>query len=382
VRHSPPAIGLTLAVSLNYKFMQLEQTTHPVLFASSGARDKTILITGAGGSIGSALAKTIAKSRPDRLILLENSEHSLYQIEMELAALPGGPICIPILGDICDVAFLDNLFEKYGPDIVYHAAALKHVSLMEKNPLAALRSNGIGTFNLAGASIRYDSATFVMISTDKAVNPHSVMGASKRLAELSMLHLSGSRTKMTVLRLGNVWGSTGSVVPLFLQQISRGGPVTVTHPDVSRYFLSLAETVDLILAVANLDGAEGIFVPEIGQPVKLVEVARQLIESAELNSKTEIPILFTALAPGEKLAEDLISSRETVEPSGAPRLRRIVLRETLPIDFEAQIKRLATAIERYDLRAAFEITCQLVPEYRPSDWLLKSLPQPQVQEKA
>jgi FlaA1/EpsC-like NDP-sugar epimerase len=361
--------------------MQLEQTTHPLQLVSSVAADKAVLVTGAGGSIGSALVKAAAISRPGQLILLENSEHNLYQIEMELAAQPGCPSCVPVLGDICDVALLDSLFEKYRPDIVYHAAALKHVSLMENNPLAALRSNAIGTSRLAQTAIRYDSAALVMISTDKAVNPHSVMGASKRLAELSMLQLNNSRTKMKILRLGNVWGSAGSVVPLFLQQISRGGPVTVTHPDVSRYFVSLAEAVDLILAVASLEGAEGIFVPEIGQPVKIVDVARQLIESANSNPRTQIPILFTALAPGEKLAEELTSSRETAEPSGDSGLRRIMPREAPPIDFDAHFKKLAEAVERYDLLTSLEITRHLVPEYRPSDWLLKSLHRPQVQEK-
>jgi len=336
---------------------------------------KNILVTGAGGYIGSALVRSLATSSAGQLILLDNSERNLYQIELELAAIPNCPPHLPILGDLCDSALLEDLLEKNRPEFVYHAAALKHVPLMEKNPIAAVRTNAIGTHKLAEYVSRYSVNKLIMISTDKAVNPLSIMGASKRIAELALLHSnnSGTKTRMKSLRLANVWGSTGSVVPLFQQQILQEGPVTITHQGASRYFLNLSETVDLILALASLDDAEGVFVPKVGEPVKITEVARKLIETADPSASKAIPIVFTGLRPGEKLTEELISVAETVEPTPDSRLLRVLNVRTPPPDFDAQMRKLAEAVNQHDLAAVFETCSRLVPEYRPSEYLLGSL---------
>lgn len=251
-----------------------------VVRLSAANAGKTILLTGAGGSIGSALARAILASGPRLLLLLDHSEHNLHHIHTELAAISGGAPSIPILGDVCDDALLANIFAAHRPDTVYHAAAFKHVPLMETNPLAAVRNNALGTYKLATAAIEHRLPHLIMVSTDKAVNPHSVMGASKRIAELILLALSHQGTPMRAVRLGNVLGSQGSVVPRFLQQIVQGGPVTVTHPEVSRYFLTLLESVEVILQVASLEDGGGIFLPELGQPVKILDLAGYLIRNA------------------------------------------------------------------------------------------------------
>jgi FlaA1/EpsC-like NDP-sugar epimerase len=331
------------------------------------------LLTGAGGCIGSALVKAIATANARLLILLDQSEHNLYRIEMELAAVPDCPPHVPILGDVCDTALLNEIFERYHPEIIYHAAAMKHVPLMEKNPIAAVRNNAIGTSLLAQAANRHGAEALVMISTDKSVNPRSIMGASKRVAELCLLRWNTVQTAMKALRLANVWGSTGSVVPLFQEQISRGGPVTVTHPEAHRFFLTINQTVDLVLGVAALGGIGGIFVPEVGAPVKITDVARQLMDNQAEIPQTEIPILFTGLRPGEKMTEELSFAGETPEPSGDPRIRRIVGREIPPVQFDAQIRRLEEVVRQYDFPAVLDTLCKLVPEYRASEWLLNSV---------
>lgn len=331
---------------------------------------RTILLTGAGGCIGSALAKTIVTSDPRLLILLDHSEHNLHQIQIELAAIPGCAAHIPILGDICDGALLTEIFKRYRPDIVYHSAAFKHVPLMETNPVAVVRNNVLGTSILAKAADEHEVARLIMISTDKAVNPQSVMGASKRVAELVLLRWSNARSQMKVVRLGNVRGSQGSVVPLFLQQISRGGPVTVTHPDVSRYFLTLSEAVELVLAAAPLEGGGSIFIPELGEPVKILDLARHLIRTAGFEPEKDIPIIFTGLRPGDKMAEELVSARESLEPSPDRRLYRVSSPGMSPGGFDAAITELAESVHQRDLAALLEMLCRMVPEYRPSESLL------------
>src|SRR6266849_2704789 len=263
---------------------------------------KTVLITGAGGCIGSALAKAIVNSGAGLVILLDHSEQNLYEIHMELNASASGAPHVPILGDISDDALLAEVLERYRPDTIYHAAAFKHVPLMEENPIAVIRNNVLGTWALAKAALRNDVARLLMISTDKAVNPHSAMGAAKRVAELVLLRFSSSRTRMSALRLGNVRGSHGSVLPLFQQQLDRGGPLTVTHPESRRYFLSLQETVGLILAAAALGEDASILVPELGEPVKIVDLAKRLMQEAGRDGAAQTEIVFTALRPGDKLS--------------------------------------------------------------------------------
>ncbi len=332
---------------------------------------ENILVTGAGGCIGSALVRTLAKSNVRRLILLDNAEHELHEIE---CALCSNEDCIPhtaILGDICDAALLAEVFEEHRPHTVFHAAAFKHVPMMERNPLAAIHNNAFGTLALARAAAQYGSEQLVMISTDKAVNPRSVMGVSKRLAELILIHHRKRNTRMKAVRLGNVLGSRGSVVPLFAEQIARGGPITVTHPDVRRYFVTLSEAVDIIVAVADENDA-GIFVTEVEEPIKILDLARQLIKEVGSTAEKEIRIVFTQLRPGEKLREEMVSESESTEPAHDKRLRRIQGPQADSDLFDTQIEDLARIVERRDLAALVCALVRLVPEYKPSELLLSS----------
>lgn len=333
---------------------------------------ENIFITGAGGCIGSALVLKLAKSPARRLILLDSAEHELHEIECALNSVED---CIPhsaVLGDICDAALLAELFEEYRPQTIYHAAAFKHVAMMERNPLAAIRNNAFGTLTLARIAAQFNAKQLVMISTDKAVNPRSVMGASKRLAELILLRLGNSSTRMKAVRLGNVLGSRGSVAPLFTEQIARGGPVTVTHPDASRYFMTLNEAVEIIVAAANEDGA-GIFVAQVGEPIKIISLARQLIKAAGFSPEKDIAIVFTQLTPGEKLSEEMVSGGGcSTEPARDARLARIKSAQITAAAFDAQIQDLARIVERRNLNMLAECLVRLVPEYEPSELVLSA----------
>jgi len=334
---------------------------------------QTVLITGAGGCIGSALAKAIVNSGTGLVVLLDHSEQNLYEIHMELNAGTSGALHVPILGDILDHALLDEILEKHRPDTVYHAAAFKHVPLMEENPIAVIRNNVLGTLALAKAALRNDVARLLMISTDKAVNPHSAMGAAKRVAELVLLRFGSSRTRMSALRLGNVKGSHGSVLPLFQQQLERGGPLTVTHPESRRYFLSLPETVDLILAAAALGEDAGILVPELGEPVKIVDLAKQVIQEAGRDGAAQTEIVFTALRPGDKLSEELVSARERTEPTGDSRLWRVKSAPIAPDALDSAVQAISEGVRLRNLAILLEALCGIVPEYQPSQTLLSRL---------
>jgi FlaA1/EpsC-like NDP-sugar epimerase len=338
-------------------------------------RSANILITGAGGCIGSALAESFANSGARNLILLDHAEHELHEIGLALSAVEGCAPHVAVLGDICDAALLAEVFKEHRPDVIYHAAAFKHVAMMEANPLAAIRNNVMGTMTLARVAREYESAQLVMVSTDKAVNPRSVMGVSKRIAELVLLRWNGIRTQMKAVRLGNVLGSRGSVAPMFRQQIARGGPVTVTHPDASRYFLTLREVVELILATATVEG--GVFVPEPSEPVKIVDLARGMIRKAGFEPDVGMPITFTKLFPGEKLAEEMIFASETVEATGDSRLQRVRGAAIAAGEFDIKIARLVESVELRDLPALVATLVRIVPEYVPSELLL-GLPKPLV----
>jgi FlaA1/EpsC-like NDP-sugar epimerase len=335
--------------------------------------EKTILLTGAGGWIGSALAKSLVASAPRRLILLDHSERNLHQLVMELATVPNGAPHAAILGDVTDRALLAEIFEKDRPQIVYHTAAFKHVPLLESNPLAAVRNNAIGTARLARAAIEHEVMKLIMISTDKAVNPCSVVGASKRVAELALERWRGVGCEMKALRLGNVLASFGSVVPLFLEQISRGGPVTVTDHEASRYFLSLHEAVELVLGVAELNDSNCIFIPDLGEPIKILELARQLIQRAGRRPEIDIPIVFTGLRPGDKMTEELISASETSEATADGRLLRVSGPAIAPAEFDAAIAQLAVDVGAHDVTSLLETLSRLVPEFVPSETVLSQL---------
>jgi FlaA1/EpsC-like NDP-sugar epimerase len=330
---------------------------------------KTILVTGAGGSIGSALAKAIIPLEPRRLILLDSSERNLNEIDLDLASKVDCNLYVPVLGDICDTSLLSEIFQRYCPEVVYHAAAFKQVPLMENNPLAVVQNNALGTNTLARISRKEGATILVMVSTDKAVNPISIMGASKRVAELALLRWNNSGTQMSSVRLGNVLGSQGSVVPRFLQQISRGGPVTVTHPDVSRYFLTIDEAVELILLASGLEEGGGIFVPQLGSPAKILDLALQLIRDARSKCGKDIPVVFTGLRPGDKLSEEFLSRNESAEPTTDGRLFRVRTQDTLNGRFDVYLEELSRSVDQRNLASMLETLCTIVPDYRPSELL-------------
>lgn len=333
---------------------------------------RRILLTGAGGSIGSALAKTVIGLEPRLLILLDNSERNLHEIDLELASAIDRNSYKSVLGDICDATLLAELFQRYHPEIVYHAAAFKHVPLMERNPFAAVRNNALGTADLARMAQQEGVASFVMVSTDKAVNPISIMGASKRVAELALLRLNSPKNHMSAVRLANVLGSQGSVVPTFLSQISRGGPVTVTHPDVCRYFLTMDEAVELILLASALEESGGIFVPQVGAPVKILDIALELISHAESKSGKDIPVTFTGLRAGDKMSEEFLFQDESTKQTIDPRLLRVKTSEIPADTLAVQIERLSKSVEARNLDSMIETLCQIVPGYRPTDLLSPS----------
>ena len=330
-----------------------------------------MFITGAGGCIGSALAKRLISSGAKGVVLLDHSEQNPYEIHTQLSDA-GSSVHIPILGDIADKALLDELLEKYRPGTIFHAAAFKHVPLMETNPVAVVRNNILGTWTLASTALQHDVDQILMISTDKAVNPRSVMGAAKRVAELVLLRLSNPETHMSALRLGNVRGSNGSVVPLFQQQIQRGGPVTVTHPDSRRYFLSLAETMDLILSATTLNQDAAILIPELGAPVKILDLANDLIRESG-SPAASVEIVFTGLRPGDKLTEDLVSATEWLEATSHSKLKKVNGPQSATKRLDSAIQAISEGVRTRNLAVLVDALCEVVPEYEPSETLLALL---------
>jgi len=281
--------------------------------------NKSVMVTGAGGSIGSELCRQIMKYNPYNLILFERYENNLFEIDKELGEYKknanNGDAHItitPVIGDITDIISLEHVFSRYRPQIIFHAAAHKHVPLMEYNPIEAVKNNIIGTKNIIDFASRYSAENFVMISTDKAVNPTSVMGATKRVAEfLTTTKNTSSDTKFTTVRFGNVLGSNGSVIPTFKQQIKNGGPITVTHPDIKRFFMLIPEAVQLVLLAASSGNGGEIFVLDMGEPIKIGALAENLIRLSGFIPDKEIKIKYTGLRPGEKLYEELFDKTET-----------------------------------------------------------------------
>jgi FlaA1/EpsC-like NDP-sugar epimerase len=283
---------------------------------------RTVLVTGAGGSIGSELCRQIARFAPARIVMFDVSEYALYTIEQEFRDHRQKTQVVPVIGDAKDEARVAQVFQRYAPEVVFHAAAYKHVPMMEnENAAEAVMNNVRGTLVVARAARAARARKFVLVSTDKAVNPTNVMGATKRLAELCCQGLKGdSATEFVIVRFGNVLGSTGSVIPRFRDQIARGGPVTVTHPDIERYFMSIAEAAQLVIQAGLMGRSGEIFVLDMGEPVKIVELARQLIRLSGY-TEDEIGISFTGLRPGEKLYEEVLADAETTLPTPHPKLR-------------------------------------------------------------
>ena len=281
---------------------------------------KRVLVTGAGGSIGSELARQIAKCNPALLLLLDMAETPLFEINQELDDLSPNTKRVSIFADIKHGDLLDKIFDQYKPDRVYHAAAYKHVPMNEAHPVEAVFNNVLGTLHVVRSAIRSKVEKLVLISTDKAVRPSSVMGATKRCAELLLQHMRGQGPKFIAVRFGNVLESAGSVVPIFRRQIARGGPLTVTHPDVERYFMTIPESVELVLQAGAIGTGGEIFILDMGKPIKIVDLARNMIELSGMEFGRDIEIRYTGLRPGEKLTEELVADGEDVTPTAIPKV--------------------------------------------------------------
>ncbi len=300
---------------------------------------KTILITGAGGSIGSELCRQIIKYNPSRMVLFDIYENNLYDIELELKSIYKHIEIDAIVGSVRDLKKLESVFETYNPYLVFHAAAHKHVPLMENSPLEAIKNNVFGTYNVANCADKYKARKMILISTDKAVNPTNIMGATKRLCEMIIqVKNKTSKTEYAAVRFGNVLGSNGSVVPLFKKQISEGGPVTVTHKDIIRYFMTIPEAAQLVLQAMSYAKGGEIFVLDMGEPVKIYDLAVSLIKLSGYEPDIDIPIVFTGLRPGEKLYEELLMKEEGLQKTEN---KKIFIGEPTQLDEKDILEKLA-----------------------------------------
>lgn len=331
----------------------------------SGLGGKSILVTGGGGSIGSELCRQIARLNPSRLILLENSEYNLYSIEIDLKREFEHTSFVFQLGDVSDVASVRRIFDLYKPDIVFHAAAYKHVPMLEGQVREAFKNNVLGTRNVAIEADRSGCAEFVLISTDKAVNPSNVMGASKRTAEIFCQNLNArSDTNYITVRFGNVLGSAGSVIPLFRKQIAAGGPVTVTHKDIERYFMTIPEACQLIMQASIIGKGGEIFVLDMGEPVKISFLAEQMIRLSGREPGKDIEIIYTGLRPGEKMYEELFHDSEQLESTEHEKIMLSRHRVVEWARLEVLMGKTELACDKYDEDTLFESINEFVPENR------------------
>jgi len=330
-------------------------------------RGRVVLVTGAGGSIGSELCRQILSHEPKQLILVDQTESVLFEIEQELIGTERGRRILPLIADIVDENAIRTVFSHHRPEIVFHAAAHKHVPLMERQPAEALKNNTLATANLTRLASEFDVDRFVFISTDKAVNPTSVMGCSKRLAEKALQaqqRTSGNKCTFMAVRFGNVLGSSGSVIPTFKRQIAQGGPVTVTHAEMTRYFMTIPEAVGLVLQTATLGKGGEIFVLDMSQPVKIIDMARQMIELSGYKPDIDIEIKITGLRPGEKLYEELRHTEECHAPTEHIRIFKLK-NESAPGDVSSWLAELRTVVIDGDQKAIKQAMKRVVPEYTP-----------------
>ena len=342
---------------------------------SANIENRVVMVTGAGGSIGSELVRQIVQCAPRMLVLFEQSEYALYAIDHELSV--NAPLCprVALIGSVTDYARLTQVLKGFKVETVYHAAAYKHVPMVEHNPVSGILNNAFGTNTAAQAAEDCGVATFVLISTDKAVRPTNVMGATKRLAELTlqMRHARGSRTRFVMVRFGNVLGSSGSVVPLFKQQIKAGGPVTVTHPDITRYFMTIPEAAQLVIQAGAMGQGGDVFVLDMGQPVRIADLARRMIHLSGLEVKDahrpmgDIEIRFSGLRPGEKLYEELLIGDNVLETEHARIMR--AQESMLPeAELTALLAELKTACDALDAEAAFKLMQKVVREFNAAEY--------------
>lgn len=364
-------------ISDKVKNIQIEDLLerNPILLdnktISKDLKDKTIMITGAAGSIGSEIVRQVIQFKPYALILVDQAETPLHQLSLELSAIPNQCQIHHVIADVRHKEVMRKIFQKHLPQVVYHAAAYKHVPLMEQNPDQAIQTNVEGTKNIADLAQEFHAKKFVMVSTDKAVNPSNVMGASKRLAEKYVQSLQwkrvnenlGKGTKFITTRFGNVLGSNGSVVPLFTKQIAEGGPVTITHQDIIRYFMTIPEACQLVLEAGSMGKGGEIYIFEMGKPVKIIDLARKMIQLAGYIPEKDIPIKIVGLRPGEKLYEELLNDEAKTKPTHH---EKIMIAEEETLDYDMILHEINTLISmtphvsKEDLVAKMK---QIVPEF-------------------
>ena len=348
---------------------------------SNDLNDKTILVTGAAGSIGSEIVRQVLNFQPKRIIVLDQAETPLHNLSLAIANTNANVEMVDIVGDVRDYHFMELVFKTYMPEVVYHAAAYKHVPLMEINPAQAVFTNVLGTKNVADLSNKYHVDRFVMISTDKAVNPSNVMGASKRIAEMYVqskhfkhkVLQSEQFTHFITTRFGNVLGSNGSVVPLFTRQIQEGGPITITHPEIIRYFMTIPEACQLVLEAGSMGSGGEIFIFDMGKPVKIIDLARKMIRLAGFVPDKDIPIKIVGLRPGEKLFEELLNDSAKNLPTHHEKI--MIARETYA-DFEEinqQIAALIAAARKGDANETVIIMKKLVPDFKSKNSIYEEL---------
>ena len=333
-------------------------------------KGKRVLVTGAGGSIGSELCRQICRFKPESIILYERAESPLYEIELDIRQSFPETKSVSLLADVRDAIQLEKTFIKYQPQVVFHAAAYKHVPMLELQPWKAIENNIQGTLNLVNVSNKHDIERFVFVSTDKAVRPTNVMGASKRVAEMLVQSQNGcglSQTRFMIVRFGNVIGSVGSVVPLFKKQIERGGPVTVTHPDVTRYFMTIPEACQLILQAGAMGSGGEIFLLDMGTPIKIIDMARDLIRLSGFVPDEDIKIEYVGLRPGEKLYEELITEGEGIVPTSHEKIMTLKGLDCSLDILNGNIEELTRLSEDQDHNKIKQMLKKIVPEYIPSE---------------